>query len=197
MYSFLYGAVRDMFRYFGFLESKKGKVLFLGLDNAGKTSLLSVVSSGKVVAPKPTAHPTNESFKVGGVRINAYDLGGHDNGRLLWESYFTKADGIMFLVDAADYTRLDLVKTELDKILMDPSLSKTPLCIIGNKIDITTALSQQQLEAVLGLDGLLTGKNPEKTPPMTRPVEVFMASVTRGFGYGEAIKWLAFFLSDS
>eukprot|EP01064_Diplonema_japonicum_P025078 TRINITY_DN3602_c3_g1_i1.p1 TRINITY_DN3602_c3_g1~~TRINITY_DN3602_c3_g1_i1.p1 ORF type:complete len:195 (+),score=25.17 TRINITY_DN3602_c3_g1_i1:74-658(+) len=191
----LFSMFQSVFRYMGIFNQKRGKILFLGLDNAGKTSMLSMMTTGKMTAARPTNHPTNEQFSVGGVKVNAYDLGGHENGRILWSQYYTKVDGIVFMVDAADISRLSTVKVEIDKLLSDPDLARVPMVIIGNKIDIPSALGRPQLEYCLGLEGLCTGLHGNKT--QARPLEIFMASISKRIGYGEAVKWIADYLADA
>ena len=75
-----------------------GKVLFLGLDNAGKTTLLGLLKTGIVQQFTPTGQPTNEEIAVGNVTITAHDLGGHPAGRKLWTHYYAKVAGIAYLV---------------------------------------------------------------------------------------------------
>eukprot|EP00992_Anisonema_acinus_P012500 TRINITY_DN8159_c0_g1_i1.p1 TRINITY_DN8159_c0_g1~~TRINITY_DN8159_c0_g1_i1.p1 ORF type:complete len:194 (+),score=47.74 TRINITY_DN8159_c0_g1_i1:55-636(+) len=178
------------------LSSKTGKILFLGLDNAGKTTLLHMLKEDKLGLHRPTMHPNMEELNMGNIKLRTFDLGGHMEARRLWRDYFTKVDAIVFLVDAADPSRFRESKQELDALLTQDDLQKVPFMILGNKIDIPSAVPEDALKEHLGLNGLTTGKKDLQTGGV-RPVEVFMCSVVKKKGYGEGFRWLANYLQNA
>lgn len=173
------------------LYQKSGRLLFLGLDNAGKTTLLHRLKSDKLGTYQPTIHPNMEELVMGKIRFKTYDLGGHEAARKLWDDYMTEVDAIVFLVDSADRERFRDSREELNRLLSNEQLASVPFLILGNKIDLYGAVSEEQLKAELGIQ--TTGKG-KVDPKQIRPLEVFMCSVVQEAGYGEGFRWLAQYL---
>jgi GTP-binding protein SAR1 len=190
--SFIWDWFTNVLSFLG-LYSKHAKILFLGLDNAGKTTLLQLLKTGKVQQFEPTFHAGKEELQIGNVVFTAHDLGGHETARRVWETHFADVGGIIYLVDAADRERIPEAKTELDSLLSNPSLENVPFVVLGNKTDMREALSEQELRASLGLMQT-TGKDVTSGLEGVRPLEIFMCSVARKAGYDKGFKWLSNFL---
>ncbi|KAJ0091765.1 hypothetical protein Patl1_24921 [Pistacia atlantica] len=189
------------------LWQKEAKILFLGLDNAGKTTLLHMLKDERLVQHQPTQHPTSEELSIGKIKFKAFDLGGHQIARRVWKDYYAKvcwclSDSWEANIDNGSFADsasslpgrrgLQEAKRELDALLSDEALANVPFLILGNKIDIPYAASEDELRFHLGLTNFTTGKGKVNlTESNVRPLEVFMCSIVRKMGYGDGFKWLS------
>eukprot|EP00300_Choanocystis_sp_HF-7_P041345 c8060_g1_i1.p2 GENE.c8060_g1_i1~~c8060_g1_i1.p2 ORF type:complete len:193 (+),score=51.54 c8060_g1_i1:164-742(+) len=176
------------------LYQKSAKILFLGLDSAGKTTLLHVLKDDRIGAYQPTIHPTMEELSIGNIRFRTFDLGGHVQARRVWQEYFTTVDAVVFMVDSSAPHRLPEAREELQSLLTSDELKAAPFLVLGNKVDVETAVSDDELRYQLGLSGLTTGQAGGETGG-ARPVEIFMCSVKLRQGYGAGFTWLAGYLN--
>lgn len=181
-WNYMKGMFNSVLSYLG-LYNKKANIVFLGLDNAGKTALLHVLKNDTVTQTRPTIHPHSEELKMGNLKLNTYDLGGHETARKIWKDYFPAVSAILFLVDSVDVNRFPEAKKELEKILETPELVNIPIAILGNKIDMKGSVSVDELKQALGYDDILSRE--------TRPMEIFMVSVAKKIGYSAALEWIS------
>ena len=187
LWGYFKGIINTFLGYLG-LYNKKANILFLGLDNAGKSALLHVLKTDKIIQTRPTIHPHSEELKIGNTILNTYDLGGHVTARLIWKDYFPNVNAILFLIDSVDVNRFDEAKRELENILNSPELIGIPIAILGNKIDMSGAVSSEELKEALNYDELIAKE--------TRPMAIFMVSVIKKIGYNFALEWISSKLPD-
>ena len=106
------------------LMNKNAKIVFLGLDDAGKTTLLLRLKEDVMKQMDPTQQPYSEELVLGiwlnnsgKVRFKAWDLGGHEAARKTWRNYVSDVDGIIYLVDASNHKRFEESRIELQGVL--------------------------------------------------------------------------------
>mmetsp|Transcript_15288 Transcript_15288/g.18108 ORF Transcript_15288/g.18108 Transcript_15288/m.18108 type:complete len:200 (+) Transcript_15288:1-600(+) len=182
------------------LDQKKGTILLLGLDNAGKTTFLHRLCTSLTGTTKaafaPTEQPTSHQFHADGITFTGWDLGGQEAVRHLWTEHTFDADGILFMVDAGggkdggDDGRLGEARDELDALICGDdgdNLKGVPLAIMLNKCDLDTARKSKDVAVGIGYDEVVECHGEEN-------VRMFRMSVTNDKGYQEALRWIAEFL---
>ena len=187
--SFIVNFFKDVLYKLG-IWKKHAQIVFLGLDNAGKSTLLSVLKTGRVTQIDPTKHAHSEPLKIGNTSIMAFDLGGHESMRKVWRTYYPNLGAIVYLVDAADPERFEESRKELDKVLNSAEIGNIPVLVLGNKIDKVGAVSEEELRLALGL-ATQTNFGVQKIERISgKPIELFMCAVVKKSGYTEGFKWL-------
>ena len=136
----------------------------------------------------------SEELIIGKIRFRTFDLGGHETARKLWRDYFATVDGVVFMVDALDRERFPESKRELDTLLGCDELANVPFLILGNKIDVPRAVSEDELRGALGLVETYGKESRGDRDTNIRPIEVYMCSVVRRMGYADGFRWMAQFL---
>jgi len=133
-------------------KSKKVRVLCVGLDNSGKTTIISHLKPKKAVVQDivPTVGFTVEEFEKNGLSFTIFDMSGQGRYRNLWEHYYKDVGGIIFCIDATDAIRMCVAKDELESLLAAPDLRNVPLLFFANKMDRPTA--KQPVECVQALE---------------------------------------------
>ncbi|KAK8073233.1 hypothetical protein PG994_004132 [Apiospora phragmitis] len=116
--------------------SKEMRLLMLGLDAAGKTTILYKLKLGQDVTTIPTVGFNVETVTYKNVKFNVWDVGGQDKIRPLWRHYFSGTQGLIFVIDSADRARIDEAKQELHRIINDREMKDSLLLVFANKQDI-------------------------------------------------------------
>lgn len=174
---------------------KQGTLLFLGLDNAGKTTLFGALKNGRVSSSTPTQRPSSDDMTYGKIFFKAFDIGGHEAARSLWRDYSHNASAVVFMIDATDTGRFHESMQELKKLLDMEEFKNVPFLLLANKIDKQGAVSREQMMSVLNASLIYTtGTVQANSAEPIRPMELFMCSVVNGAGYGDGIRWLVQYL---
>lgn len=136
-----------------FVGKKEMRILMLGLDAAGKTTILYKLKLGEVVSSVPTIGFNVETVEYKKIKFTVWDVGGQDKIRLLWRHYYENTQGLIFVVDSSDKERVELAKEELHKMLGEEELREASLLVFANKQDLGV-MSVAEVTERLGLHTL-------------------------------------------
>ena len=159
---------------------KETRLLILGLDGAGKTTILYKLKLGEVVTTIPTIGFNVETVECQNDSFTVWDIGGQDKIRPLWRHYYQNTHGLIFVLDSNDYGRFNEAKDELMTILEEDELKNAALLIFANKQDLQDALDKEMITEKLGLN---TVKN--------RSWFIQISSAITGDGLKEGLQWLS------
>merc|ERR1719370_537293 len=106
------------------------RILMVGLDAAGKTTVLYKLKLGEVVTTIPTIGFNMETVEYRNLRFNVWDVGGQDQIRRLWRHYFQGTHGLIYVVDSNDRDRIEDVREELAKLLAEDELRDVVLLVL-------------------------------------------------------------------
>ncbi|KAK7303246.1 hypothetical protein RJT34_14148 [Clitoria ternatea] len=180
MFSLFYGLWKYLF------SKMELHVLILGIDKAGKTTLLekmkSVYSNIEGLPPDrivPTVGLNIGRIEVASRKLVFWDLGGQFGLRSIWEKYYEEAHAVVFVVDAASPSRFEDAKSALEKVLRHEDLQGAPLLILANKQDLPEAVSAEEISRYLDLKKL------DERVYMFEAVSAF-----DGMGIRESVEWL-------
>ncbi|XP_016420473.1 ADP-ribosylation factor-like protein 2 isoform X2 [Sinocyclocheilus rhinocerous] len=128
----------------------------MGLDNAGKTTILKKFNGEDVSTISPTLGFNIKTLEHRGFKLNIWDVGGQKSLRSYWRNYFESTDGLVWVVDSADRLRLEDCRKELSTLLLEERLAGATLLVFANKQDLPGALSKDGIQEVLALDDIKT-----------------------------------------
>lgn len=164
----------------GLLWAKKEiRILILGLDNAGKTTLLYRLKIGEVVTTIPTIGFNVESVTYKNLNFNVWDLGGQTSIRPYWRCYYANTAAVIFVIDSTDIDRLGTASEELAAMLNEDELKDAALLVFANKQDQPGAKGAGEISEALRL-GELRDRN----------WSIVACSAVDGRGVDEGMDWL-------
>jgi ADP-ribosylation factor 1/2 len=176
-------------------QTVSSRMLILGLDNSGKTSILYRLKLGEVVSVIPTIGFNVEELQFSSgataATIVSWDVGGRDRGRPLWRHYYQNIDSLVFVVDSTDRDRLGQAKDELGRLLREDELKGVPLLLFCNKQDQPNALTPAEITHHFFIADIVDTSASLQSPIMDRPFWAVGCSVINGTGLQEGLRWLA------
>jgi len=152
----------------------------VGLDAAGKTTILYKLKLGEIVTTIPTIGFNVETVEYKKINFTVWDVGGQDKIRPLWRHYFQNTQGLIFVVDSNDRERASEAAAELKKMLGEDELRDAVLLVFANKQDLPNAMSVAEVTDKLGLHAL-----------RNRKWFIQSTCATSGDGLYEGLDWLA------
>eukprot|EP00591_Stephanopyxis_turris_P002571 CAMPEP_0195516854 /NCGR_PEP_ID=MMETSP0794_2-20130614/8868_1 /TAXON_ID=515487 /ORGANISM="Stephanopyxis turris, Strain CCMP 815" /LENGTH=183 /DNA_ID=CAMNT_0040645555 /DNA_START=77 /DNA_END=628 /DNA_ORIENTATION=- len=159
-------------------SNKEARILVLGLDNAGKTTILKKLSDEDPTNTTPTQGFNIKSLQQDGFKLNVWDIGGQKAIRPYWKNYYKNTDSLVFVVDSADKRRLKEAAEQLKAILVEEELAGVPLLVFANKQDLLSAMEAEEV-----FEGMLLSKI------SGRDVQINACSATTGDGLREGLEW--------
>lgn len=132
------------------------RILVLGLDNAGKTTIIKRLNGEDIDTVAPTLGFKISTFNYEPYTLNIWDVGGQKSLRTYWKNYFESTDGLVWVVDCADSEKLEVCKNELHDLLKEERLLGASLLVMANKQDLPGALDKEKIEQILDLKSIKT-----------------------------------------
>ncbi|KAM3864234.1 putative ADP-ribosylation factor-like protein 5C [Diretmus argenteus] len=132
--------------------NREHKVIIVGLDNAGKTTILYQFLTKEAVHTSPTIGSNVEEISVCKTRFMVWDIGGQENFRASWYSYFCHTEIVILVVDSTDRERLTLTKEELHRMLAHEDLQNAAVLVLANKQDVKGSMTVAEISQFLTLN---------------------------------------------
>ncbi|KAK9112668.1 hypothetical protein Scep_020187 [Stephania cephalantha] len=159
---------------------KEMRILMVGLDAAGKTTILYKLKLGEIVTTIPTIGFNVETVEYKNVSFTVWDVGGQDKIRPLWRHYFQNTQGLIYVVDSNDRERVTEARDELHRMLSEDELRDATLLVFANKQDLPNAMRVSEITDKLGLHSL-----------RQRRWYIQSTCATSGEGLYEGLDWLS------
>jgi len=164
----------------GLFSRREMRILMVGLDAAGKTTILYKLKLGEIVTTIPTIGFNVENVEYKNIAFTVWDVGGQDKIRPLWRHYYQNTQGIIFVIDSNDRERISEAREELQRMLNEDELRDALLLIFANKQDLPNAMNASEITDKLGLQSL-----------RQRTWYIQSTCATSGDGLYEGLEWLS------
>lgn len=160
-------------------NNKELRILLLGLDNAGKTTILRTLASEEINQITPTQGFNIKSVQSQGFKLNVWDIGGQRRIRPYWRNYFENTDVLIYVIDSTDRNRFDETGLELTELLEDEKLASVPLLVFANKQDLFAAAKASEIADGLKLQTL-----------RSRSWQIQACSAKQNEGIEDGLQWV-------
>ncbi|KAI8058565.1 ADP-ribosylation factor-like protein 5B-like protein [Syncephalis plumigaleata] len=167
-------------------SGQKHKIIIIGLDNAGKTTLLYRLLLKQTVTTSPTIGGNVEEITYKNIQFIMWDLGGQESLRSSWVNYFDNAGAIVMVVDSVDKKRIPIVRDELHRLVAQENAHGACILVFANKQDLDGALTAAQVSEALDLTSL-----------KDHPWQIQACSATKGEGLYEGLDWIVNQLTET
>ncbi|KAI9187775.1 ADP-ribosylation factor protein 3 [Blastocladiella emersonii ATCC 22665] len=154
------------------------RILLLGLDNAGKTTILKRLNNEDITEVSPTTGFNVKTVAAHGFKMNMWDIGGQKVIRPYWRNYFESTDVFIFVIDSSDKRRIEEAGLEFKQLLDEEKLAGVPVLVLANKQDLATALAPDAIASSLNLHSL-----------RDRTWQIQPCSAKSGDGVQEGMEW--------
>ncbi|KAK5879168.1 hypothetical protein CesoFtcFv8_024497 [Champsocephalus esox] len=157
------------------------RVVTLGLDGAGKTTILFKLKQDEFMQPIPTIGFNVETVEYKNLKFTIWDVGGKHKLRPLWKHYYLNTQAVVFVIDSCHRDRLMEAHSELAKLLTEKELRDALLLIFANKQDVPGVVSVEEMTELLSLHKLCCG----------RSWHIQGCDARSGMGLHEGLDWLS------
>jgi small GTP-binding protein len=170
------------------LGKEEQRIIMVGLDAAGKTTILYKLKLGEVVTTIPTIGFNVETVEYKNINFTVWDVGGQDKIRPLWRHYYSNAAGVIFVVDSSDEDRIagdeNSSQAELGRLMREDELREAAVLVFANKQDLPGAQPVDKVSKLLRLNEM-----------HSRKWFIQGCCATDGTGLYEGLDWLSRTLS--
>merc|ERR1711982_40159 len=160
--------------------TREMRILMVGLDAAGKTTILYKLKLGEVVNTIPTIGFNVETVEYKNISFNVWDIGGQDKIRKLWRYYYANTQGLIFVIDSNDRDRIEDAREELVQMLNEDEMRDAVLLVFANKQDLPNSMTAAEITEKLGLHDM-----------RSRQWFIQSTCATTGDGLYEGLDWMS------
>lgn len=141
-------------------KAKQAQILLLGLDSAGKSTLLYKLKLAEDIVTIPTVGFNVETLEwEKRLSLTVWDVGGQTRMRSVWGDYCEHTDGLVYVVDSTDKQRLEDSRREFEHILKNEHMKNVPVVLLANKQDVPGALTAEDITRMFKVKKLCCNRN--------------------------------------